>query len=677
MNKGFRIFLVLLAAVLALARADARAQDGPAARDDVPNIRQLLALPGGRVLVVTTEKGGLYLSDSGGGGWRKAEGAPEVFVNRATLAPGGRVYLATSEGLYVFRKGAWNKAVEGALADIFFNGDGSSAMLRYWGRGLHFLSAEGMSAESLQDMRDAAGREAALSAEEAELQREMKRLQRGNEATEEEKFALRDVYAQWLELQRRKEQAHGEARAAMPERVMGGLPEGVSVVGAIPWEGGWLTGVFGHGVLGLAEGERQWSPRQDGLPGPWVLCLELSPSGQAFAGFFGAGLFSLEPGSSSWTRVDGVPADCSVQAVSFGAKGRILAATRERGALYSPDFGKTWAEGPGGNVQGVAVGTDGSLWAGLWEEGLRVSFDDGATWKPRPFAYVGHVADMVFSEDGRGFAVLVGLGLLTSTDNGASWSHAELPVHPSRTVRLALGRDGRLFAASPREGLFVSADNGATWSRDKRGLPDGGVRAVGVTSGGTPLAVPADGSGLFALDGATGWSLVPLVGEEDFAYSAWNLTFLPGNRAMAVGYQDILLSEDDGRTWRRHRFGQAVEECGVDVSGTIFTRHMLSNFALRPGGDDWDSVQGIPLGAYRLLRFAGSERWLGARRDGGLDILEARGVEMVIVASHAPGSTVTSLAGVAGGALFAGLEDGMIVSRDGGRTWSRCELVDY
>lgn len=139
MNKAFLAVLVLLAAVLFLA--EARAQDEPGARDDIPNIQQLLALPGGRVLVVTTEKGGLYLSDRAGGGWRKAEGAPEVFVNSATLAPGGRVYLATSEGLYVFRKGAWSKAVEGALADIFFNGDGSAAMLRHWGGGLHFLDA--------------------------------------------------------------------------------------------------------------------------------------------------------------------------------------------------------------------------------------------------------------------------------------------------------------------------------------------------------------------------------------------------------------------------------------------------------------------------------------------------------------------------------------------------------
>ena len=381
MNKGFRVFLVLLAAVLALARTDARAQDEPAARDDGTNIRQLLALPGGRVLVVTTEKGGLYLSDSGGGGWRKAEGAPEVFVNRATLAPGGRVYLATSEGLYVFRKGAWNKAVEGALADIFFNGDGSSAMLRYWGRGLHFLSAEGMSAESLQTMRDAAASQVAMASRAEELKRQMARLPRGDDATLEEKRAVLRVYTQWQDLEKRREEAARQVEAGMPVRVMGGLPEGASVVGAIPWEGGWMAGVFGHGAFSLADGARQWSPRQDGLPGPWLLTLEASPWGQAFAGFFGAGLLALDPGSTAWKRVDGVPADCTVQAVSFGEDGRVLVATREHGALFSPDRGRTWTPGPDGNVQGVAVGADGSLWAGFWDGGMAVSTDGGRTWR--------------------------------------------------------------------------------------------------------------------------------------------------------------------------------------------------------------------------------------------------------------------------------------------------------
>ena len=372
-----------------------------------------------------------------------------------------------------------------------------------------------------------------------------------------------------------------------------------------------------------------------------------------------------------------MPADCSVQAISFGTDGQVLVATRERGVLYSPDRGRTWAPGPGGNVQGVAVGTDGSLWAGLWEGGLRVSTDGGASWKPRPFAHVGHVADMAFPENGRGFAVLVGLGLLTTTDNGANWSQVELPVRPARDIRLALDRDGRLFAASPREGLFVSEDNGATWTRDKQGLPDGGVMAVAVTPGGSVLAIPGDGSGLFARGGSGEWTLVPLADEDGWDYGVWDLTFLPGNRAMACGPQDMILSEDGGRTWRRHRFGQAMREVAVDAAGTIFTRRMMSTFALRPGGADWEEAQSIPADAYRLLRQAGGGRWLGARLDGDLDVLEERGAALAPVAGHAPGSVVTSLATGADGALFAGLENGMIMSTDGGRTWRRCDLVDY
>jgi len=143
--------LAVLTAAFVLGRSDCHAQEGGAgaARDDIPKVQQLLALPEGRTLVLTTEQGGLYLSDRGGGGWRKADGVPEVFVTRVSLAPGGRVYLATSEGLYTFSKGKWQKSTEGAFSGIFFNGDGSTAMLRYWGRGLHFLDARGMTTEVL------------------------------------------------------------------------------------------------------------------------------------------------------------------------------------------------------------------------------------------------------------------------------------------------------------------------------------------------------------------------------------------------------------------------------------------------------------------------------------------------------------------------------------------------
>lgn len=677
MNKAYCAFLVLFAAVLALARPGACGQDEALASGDIPRIQQLLALSDGRVLVLTTEKGGLYLSDSGGGGWKKVAGAPQVHVHHATLDPGGRLNLATSEGLYTFQKGAWEKTCLGAFADIFYSGDGAAAMLRYWGRGLHFLDARGMTVESLRAMQDAVSRKAAMASEEEELKRQMERLPRGDAATLDEKRAVMRVYTQWQDLERRKEEATRLAEAAMPVRAMGGLPDEASVVGAISRDGGWLAGVFGHGAFSLADGSRQWSPLQDGLPGPWILTLEASPWGQAFAGFFGAGLLALDPGATSWKRVEGVPPDCTVQAVSFGAGGQILVGTRDKGILFSADRGATWVAGPAGNVQGVAVGTDKTLWAGLWEGGLRVSADNGASWKPRPFAHVGHVADMVFSQGGHGFAVLVGLGLLATTDNGANWTQTELPVRPARDVRLALDRDGRLFAASPREGLFVSKDGGATWVRENEGLPEAGVMAVAVAPGGAVLAVPAEGSGLYARNDSGVWSLVPLAGEDGWEYGVWDLSFLPGDGLMAYGPQDMILSEDGGRTWRRHRFGQALREVAVGASGTIYTRRMMTTFALRPGAEESDEVPAIPADAYRLLRNVGGGQWLGARQDGGLDVLAERGGSLVQVAGHSPESVVTSLAAGADGALFAGLENGMIVSVDGGRTWRRCDLIDY
>lgn len=152
-----------------------------------------------------------------------------------------------------------------------------------------------MTAESLQAMQNAAASQAALASEAEELKRQMAQLPRGDNATLDEKRAVMRVYTRWQELEKRKEEAARQAEAGMPVRVMDGLPEDASVVGTIPLEGGWLAGVFGHGAFSLADGERQWTSRQEGLPGPWVLCLELSPWGQAFAGFFGAGLFLWRP----------------------------------------------------------------------------------------------------------------------------------------------------------------------------------------------------------------------------------------------------------------------------------------------------------------------------------------------------------------------------------------------
>ncbi len=376
MKRTLLAVALLLAAALTSGATRCRAGEGP-------RITQLAALAGGQVLVLTTEKGGVYLAQ--GQGWRRAPGAPGLYVHRAAASPGGRVHLATSQGLYVFRDGVWDKGAEGAFAGFFPDADGGQALLHFWGLGLHILDARGMTQESLQLLREAGARIEALAREEEELRRQMALLPRGDAATLDEKRAVMRVYQQWQDVQRRLEEAAGQARAGEPRPIMEGLPEDAFVSGAARHGDGWIVGVFGHGTFGLAPDRKRWEPLAQGLPGPWVLTVEAAPWGAVYAGLYGAGLYVLAPGAEVWERVAGVPEDSTVQGVAFGPDGQVLAGTREHGVFYSPDRGRTWPDPggrPGGNVPGVAFGDDGSLWAGLWEGGLVVSTDDGATWRP-------------------------------------------------------------------------------------------------------------------------------------------------------------------------------------------------------------------------------------------------------------------------------------------------------
>ncbi len=376
MKRTLLAVVLLLAAALASGATRCRAGEGP-------RITQLAALDGGQVLVLTTEKGGVYFAQ--GQGWRRAGGAPELYVHRAVASTGGRVHLATSQGLYVFRNGVWDKAAEGAFAGFFPDADGAQALLHFWGLGLYILDARGMTQESLHLLREASAREEALVREEEDLRRQMALLPRGDAATLDEKRAVMRVYQQWQDVQRRLQEAAGQARAGEPRPVMDGLPEDAFVSGATRHGDGWVVGVFGHGTFGLDPERRRWEPLGRGLPGPWVLTVESEPRGAVYAGLYGAGLHVLAPGAAVWDRVSGVPEDSTVQGVALGRDGQVLVATREHGVFYSPDSGRTWPNQgglPGGNVQGVAIGDDGSLWAGLWEGGLLVSSDGGATWRP-------------------------------------------------------------------------------------------------------------------------------------------------------------------------------------------------------------------------------------------------------------------------------------------------------
>ena len=661
------IFVSVMAGFETCSAADAEVSA------DAPRTMQLVALPDGELLALTTEKGGLYMSEGGGRKWKRVSGAPDDFIHHVAVLPDGSIHLATPEGLLRLEDhgGQWAQVLRGSVASMHVSPDGGSVLLKAWGRGVFVQSARGVTPDVARRATEAAERSQALQAQEEELVRRMGEKNGGDNATPEELQDRMRTYLEWQETQERIKAAEQATRQSFPS-IPGGLADMSVTSASMAPDGAWLAGTFGFGVHRFSALGGTWEPFSQGLASRLVLTMRTAPWGTVYAGTYGAGIFALHPGKAAWESVDPVFSGTIVQDMAFGVDGQCVAATRGHGLIVSHDQGNTWLARidalPGMTAQSVAVAGDGSLWAGTWDKGLYVSSDMGASWNYRPFADEFHVADLAFAADGMGYAVLAGHGLFRTHDHGRQWIKLKMPVRPSKELCLAIDTD-RVFLGSPVDGLWVSADRGESWARDMQGLTEKGVLDVALAPGGTLLAIPSEASGLFERLPTGEWRLVPVAGEDGLEYSVWDMIFLPDGRAVAYGHQDLLLSGDGGRTWERKRFAQAFKALAVDSQGTIHNQRLMSTFTLRPGAAKWDETSEMPLDAYVFFQPAGPRVWVGARQDSGVDVLAVQGATMEVMQNGLVDKRVVAL-GVAGdGAVFAGFDEGLMVSRDGGRTW--------
>lgn len=675
--KRFAVLLVVMALAFS---SPAQGQDGriPGGKVpvDVPRIMQIKALPDGSLLALSPEKGGLYQSLPGGRGWHKAPNVPEVFIHHLNLDPAGRIYLATSQGLLRSLDDRWESLLEGTFAAVYFDAAGRQVLVKAWGKGVYCLRPEALTAERVRRLGELAARKQALEGEAGALMAQM-RDQRGVTGEDGTRGVGR-LYRRWQEIQGAVQGLEKELKG-LSLAGKGALADRLVTCAAMDRQGRWLAGTFGFGVYGAKPGE-EWRSSSAGLGSSWIVTMAAAPWGTVYAGTYGAGLWAWDEVLSAWSAVDGGPADAVVEEIAFGRGGECVVATQTQGVFVSTDRGKTWNRSvvmPKTAVQSVAVDGNGKICAGLWEGGLHVLQEDGVTWRHRPFADVTRVTDLAFGADGAGYAALAGLGLLRSDDNGRRWNFVATPVRPGKDLRVIVDSKGNVLVGSRADGLWRSEDRGRTWVQDMRGLPEGGINHLSVTPEGILLAVPADASGLFARSESGDWRLLPIVGEDNWAYSVWEVRFLPDGRCVAFGYQDLLVSTDCGQTWRRERFGQGFRSLAFDSRGAIFTQRMLSTFVLRPDEEEWASVQDMPdTAAFSHFVAAGERRWLGAKSVGGIALLSMKDGILVPLRHGLEEDKVVSMAVSADGSLFAGLEEGLRVSRDEGRTWQAVTITE-
>ena len=366
-----------------------------------------------------------------------------------------------------------------------------------------------------------------------------------------------------------------------------------------------------------------WAPVIGGARGPGdTLYVLTSEKG---------GLFVSDNGGRRWKNLGGSLPSSHLFSMAVSAKGTLFLASYDE-LLTSPDGGASWKSMQGGGRVRYFVPTSGGTF-------VTVFWDSGISWAAAENPVMAKAAgeDGAFlvaavSDEGNGRlrAAAFGKGILFSDDGGRTWSLDE--PGPENIFPLALARSsvtGTVFAGTLEGGVFRK-EEGGEWRPGREGLPPlCTVQALAADERGV-LWAGTHKKGLFASfdDGRT-WSPFPAGNENGMSVTV----LVPFRKGVLAGTSagDLFLAD-----------------------GERFSAEVLS-----PS----DPVVGLARESDRLLALTRSGR-LYASSDGG-DRWTHRGNA---------GSGSVFLAALPGGDLFAGTDGNLLLSRDGGASWTEMPL---
>ena len=292
-----------------------------------------------------------------------------------------------------------------------------------------------------------------------------------------------------------------------------------------------------------------------------------------------------------------------------------------------------------------------------------------------------------FEHDGVVAAATAVSGLHMSYDRGASWFRLEFwGVRPTVT-RVAISpdfaRDQVVVAGTQHEGVYVSRNRGRSWNGFARGLEETEVSAVaiapGASEGGAILAATATGILLRSTDVGRTWQRVARTDSDPLECCAWI------NRTTAVAGTvsgRLLLSTDGGQHWDSVWAADGDTVNGVAV-GAAPTGGRLVVAVTGSGRLVHSFDDGLTWTEQPLAPEAGASALCVGISDGSVLIGTDRGGVKRQTRGEAPVSANAGLvsrpildfavspAFAKDGTLVIGtLQNGVLVSRDGGVTWT-------
>lgn len=427
---------------------------------------------------------------------------------------------------------------------------------------------------------------------------------------------------------------------------------------------------FAAGMGGLfrsRDGAKTWQPLGQGLPGPFLTSIVVSPAfaedGVLLAASLEGGVFHSADGGRTWSQGDfrGRPVNVTALEISpdFYRDGVAFAGTMADGIFRSTDRGASWESCSFGlldlNVQDLEASPefakDETLFAAT-TSGVFHSQNGGRAWRELPFpSQAGSVqclaASSGFAVDGALFAGTEAAGIFLSTDRGRTWQALGDSLGDECVNCLETSPDftqDRTLLAATNSGIYVSRDAGAELQRcaDLRGalclalapnFAAGGPAVVGLPREGVYRSTEGLANWQPANDGLSGRVLAGLAFSPHFAADRGLFAFGPS--------EGVIRSADAGASWTD--VGADLPSLRVDDLASAPARNGEANlYAAAPrglwinrrGGENWEQLTDLPVQRLKLSE--------GFPQDG------------------------TLLVGTKG--------QGLWLSRDAGQSWERVEV---
>lgn len=447
---------------------------------------------------------------------------------------------------------------------------------------------------------------------------------------------------------------------------------------------GVLLGGSDNGIDRSTDGGLTWKPTQTtGM----IKSIVRAPSGQLYAGGFGASILRSTNNGTSWVQVASGLTTSSFSSVVVHSNGSVFAGSMETGSgvFRTTDEGLSWSRKSAGlddlgnlYVMDLIALSDGSLLVGTSFDGIFRSADLGEHW-----TRVKMGGAMAFAEGPSGTVyastysdeTFVG-GLVRSTDHGLTWT--PIAWTGSRVNKLLVDVDGRVYA-SHTQGVAFSTDQGSSWRSSNTGSRYHAVNAMHVRPDGTVLAAGDDfgfvDAGLHrSTDQGLTWSRFYVVPTSSYAS---DIAETPGgilyhSTFTASGTVDggLYRSTDGGTSWTR-RIRMEVFRVRTTSDGSLLVCGQ-DGFA-RISASDSAHVDPMRHFAYDAVEGANGSILAGFNADDGILMHHTEtgvGWNWSPRAAGLPFESVGALVRTPSGALLAGTSNsGIFRSTDEGFSW--------